>query len=225
MFKKIVIASAVLIAAMSANAQSTVTLGGTINPPSCDLVMTTSKAVYGDMSANTIKGYTPILIGGLNYYKLSAKKIDYTLKCDAPVKVELAFSDSNAGKASYSSTGSEWAVVDASGTSVGYAVLDSTSYTLNSNAVAVPVGVVVAAPVGTTTWGTTFGTGGLFSAAYVAPGYAFGFSPFVNSTVPNQVSAIDGAFNITPFLKKSYVDAATSIFSIALSGTITLQYL
>lgn len=223
MFKRTLIASAMLMAAIGAYAQSsTVTSGGIINPPSCSLTVT-SNVSYGAMSASTVKSYAVSSYSAVSYYKLPMKTASYSVLCNAPVKVEAAFTDSNAGKASYT-TGVEWAIVDGSAASIGFSSLGTAALTLNSNATPVAAGTVLAAPNGTTTWSTLLPNSTLASQT-IAPGYALGYSTAASATVPSAVSAIDGVISFYPYLKKSYVDAASSMFSIGLGGTITLQYL
>ncbi len=225
MLKKIIIASASLIAVAGAQAQSsTLTIGGTVNAPSCVVTLTGGGAIdYGTTPITVVKTYSKSNGG----YRLPARSVDYSLDCDVPIAAHLAFSDKYAGKAYTGTTmyaDARFGVVNNADQTVGvFSILNSFSSMQVDNVAAVGA---LSAPVGTSTWSTTAGAAGLMSASGVAvPGYAIGFIKLAGQTVPQAISKVSGTYTIAMYLDPTIVDSATSLVTFKAGATVTVQYL
>ena len=134
--------------------------------------------------------------------------------------MQLAFTDSKAGKALPYSAGSDYyrfGLVDgAAGTTpIGSYTLSFGSPTyIDSVANA---GFLIAS-TGTTAWSST-------NAMFAAPGKANGVIKTAGLTTPSTLTTLSGSLYLTVWLGKTYVDSSTSAITLNGGGTITLQYL
>lgn len=220
MYKKLLIASAVLVAAAGAHAQSaTFTMTGTVTPASCTLTLTGGGvADYGVNETTAIRASTQ---GGTTnlHYLLSPKSIPFSVTCTAATPLQLAFTDSKAGKAlAYDSTSdaTRFGLVDgAAGTTpIGSYAMSFGSTTIDGAASA---GYLVA-PTGSTAWSSS-------NAVYAAPGKATGFIKTTGLTTPSTLTTLSGTAFVSVSLGKTYVDSSKSNITLNGGGTITLQYL
>jgi hypothetical protein len=225
MLKKIIIASASLIAVAGAQAQSsTLTIGGTVNAPSCVVTLTGGGAIdYGTTPITVVKTYSKTSGG----YAFPMKTVDYSLTCDVPIAAVLAFSDKYAGKAWTGTTmiaDVRYGVVDNADQSIGVLALSNSAASMLVDNVAA-VGAL-AAPVGTNTWLTTNGpTGAVSALTSTVPGYAVGFIKASGQTVPQPISNVTGTYSIGLRLNPTIVDSATSLVTFKAGATVTVQYL
>lgn len=226
MFKKALIASAMLVAAVGAQAQSAgLSLTGTITPASCTLILGSGGvADYGTSTAVTVRALATV--AGTNvHYNMGTKTFTWTVACTAATPLQLAFTDNKAGKvlAMDSADSIRYGLVDgASGTtSIGSYTVDFTS------AAATTVDGVAAlgflnAPTGTTAWASPYNS----TVGTAQPGRAVGFKGFsTTQTSPSQMTNASGTMTVSTSLGKAYADAAFTAITLNGSGTITLQYL
>ena len=221
MFKKAIIAGALLAAVAGANAQSAgFGVIGTINPNACTLTLSGGGvADYGTQATVAVQARS-VYLGA---YNLGVKTIPLAVTCGSAIAVELAFVDNRSAQL--------FALGD------GY---DAIRYGIGNGAATTPFGtydlttdgltidgaapaVWLSAPTGTTTWATTV-VGGA-SAVFAQPGHAVGFGKVAGATVPSTLTTIGGVLNINARVSKAAVDAATGAMTLNGSGTISLQYL
>lgn len=222
MFKKVLIASALLGVVAGANAAGASTFGvtGTISPAACNITLSGGGlADYGSLTTQTVKTYSTL---GANLYNMGPKTVPISVVCPAAQAIELAFSD-NKASANFSfdiydatrygmTDGAGTASIGAYGASLSAALIDGIA----------PVGFLTAT-TGSTAWSTTgFGATG---ADVASPGYAVGFIKTAGSKVPAPITSIGGSLTLNAYVSKALVDSSTKAITMNGLATITLQYL
>ena len=221
MFKKVLIASALLASVVGANAQSTgFGVIGTIAPATCTVSLSGGgTADYGTMTTAAVQART--VENGA--YNLGVKGIGIAVNCTAPVALELAFVDNKAAqRLNFSDTYDtlRYGLGNGSSSSVfGHYDLSLDQVLVDG----VTPAVWLSAPTGTTTWATTVAGGA--PAFYAQPGRAVGFDKVAGATVPASLTAITGSLVVVARVSKPIVDASTAAITLNGSGTISLQYL
>jgi len=221
MYKKLLIASAVLVAAAGAHAQAssaTFDMTGTVTPASCDITLTGGNvADYGvNESANLRKS----TLGGTTnqHYVLISKSIPWTVSCTAATPLQLVFTDAKAGKALPFDTATDsyrFGLVDGTGTAaIGSFTVALTGVTIDGASAA---GLLLGT-AGLNSWNAT-------NAGFAAPGKANGFIKTAGLTAPSTLTIVKGSADVVASLGKTYVDGSVSTITLNGGATITLQYL
>ena len=223
MFKKLLLASAMLVAAAGASAQSsTVGVGGTISPSGCTISLTGSGiSDYGSLVKSTVTGYA-VNAGTTPSYTMGSKTVGLNVTCASPTKLELAFVDNKATQIMPidANDASRFGIANGSGTTpFGSYWLTGNALTINGVAPA----VYLTSATGTTAWSTSGPNS--TTANNFSSGYATGFSSVATDKVPAAVTTIGGSLTTWAFLNKSMVDASTGVLTLNGSTTISLQYL
>lgn len=223
-FKKVLFAAAMLVAAVGAQAQSAnFGLTGIITTAACTIAMTTNGGIadYGTMASGTVKALT--VYAGKSYL-FHSTNIAYNVGCTAPTKIDLLFADTKTG-ATFPLDGSDlnrYGITDGQGTvGIGAYAVRLTGTLIDG---ATPAGYLMQPRTNTAVaWANTGPTA--LTAENSAPGYATGFRKTIADTMPAALTTLSGTLEITPFLSKVYVDAATNSITMNGAGTVTLQYL
>ena len=229
MFKKAMIASAVLAAAFGAQAQSAGwTVIGTVNPTPCTVSITGGGvADYGTLTATYVKARTQVgTVGSATApraYSLSAlgtKNLPLVISCATPTKFALSLVD-NGGSPLWTD-GPRWGLGTTSdGTKIGYyeiSLADLKIKPLPADALAAPATRMYTAGVATSSSVYT-----AFNGVGAGPGFSVGFSATAAATTPDSLSEVSGNLQITnALLNKDLVDSATTAITLAGKGTLTL---
>lgn len=220
MFKKVLIASAMLVSVVGANAIG-FGVSGVINPSSCTITLSGSGlADYGTLIAATVKGYTQTFP---SLYDLGDKPLNYNVACSAPTKVAFSFIDAQAGKVMTgdSNDASRYGLVNGSTgtTTIGH-------YELIVNTAALD-GVAANASLTTVNGGSAWSLSGPTGRAanFAAPGYTVGFIKAAGTATPDAATTIAGVMNFRTRVSKALVDAATTPITLNGAGTLSLVYL
>ena len=223
MFKKVLIASALLASFAGVQAAGSAGFGvvGTITPATCDIVLAGGGlADYGTQTTTAVKA----LAVTVNSYSLGVKPIGITVTCPSALPVELAFADNKSAQLFAVGDGYDYVrygVGDGAGTAaIGSSDMYASSVTVDGIA---PAGFL-AATTGSTAWTATYGANNA-GAHIIGPGHAVGFTKTAGATVPTTLTTIGGVLQIAARVSKAYVDSSTSAITLNGSGTITLQYL
>ena len=224
MFKKVLIASAMLAAVAGANAQSTgFGVGGTVTPSTCSISLTGAGiADYGGLTKVAVQATSQGTGSGGAYYALGNRTVALSVSCSSPIRLELATVDNKAAQkfAIDANDGFRYGIANGTNTTAfGAYVVSGSVLTLNG---ATPA-TFLTAPTGTTAWSATGFNGE--AATTMAPGYATGFSATAAATIPDAVTTIGGNLTFTSYISKAVIDAATGVVTLNGSGTISLQYL
>jgi type 1 fimbria pilin len=227
MFKKVLIASAVLIAAAGAHAQSSavITMTGTISPGTCTVTLggaAAGVADFGTSTAATVRAST--LVAGTNpHYDMGTKTFTWNVACTAATPLQLAFTDAQSGKVvpmNASTDSQRFGLVDgASGTTaIGSYGLSFAAGTVAADG-ATPKGYL-SAPIGANSgWVSTYGL-------TIVPQRAVGFMTATTAqSTPSAITTASGTLSVNVLLSKAYADVATKNIVLNGGGTITLQYL
>ena len=224
MFKKALIASAMLVSVISANAagSSSFLVSGTSNPGACNISLdSNSKADYGTYTPTQLKAL-PTYNWTTPGYHLGGKDVVLTVACSSATKAEVSFLDNKPGKAMpmdmYDSL--RFGMVDGSGNSpIGGFDIYLANILIDGVA---PAGALIAA-TGTTNWSTTAPAN--LSAFFAFPNYSNGFIKTAGNTTPDSFTNMTLILRINAFLNKSYMDSATNSVNFNGGGVITIQYL
>ena len=228
MFKKLLLASALLVTFASAQAQSSQPFGvtGTLTPAPCNVTLTAGVVNLGNLTQAAVKGY-PVLANINSFYVPPFQNIPINITCSAATRVQVSFLDNNSGKTlAYNGDDSiRFGITNgAAGTvAVGSYEMRFINTTIDGG----PVGTYLHVANGATTWSKIPGTATAFGGnnLYIAPGYTTGFAKVATATVPESISTLAGTLEMKIFLGKASVDAATTNFVPTGSGTLTLAYL
>jgi len=216
MFKKVLIASAMLVSAISANAADNASFGvaGGVTPGPCDISL--SNASTADFGIQTSAHMKTLGVYN-NLYSVGTKTIGFSVVCGAATKAEISFSDNKPGK-NFPMNAEDWfrfGVTDGAGsTSIGNYQISLDNLLLDGGGVTSILGAVT----GTTTWGLGY-------ANYVAPGHSYGFTKTAGAIVPEAFTTLSGNLTIALMISKAYADSATNAVSFSSGGVITIQYL
>jgi len=223
MFKKALIASAMLVSVIGANAADTGTVGvtGGATPGACNITLAgTGTADYGILTHAQVQA---LAVYNSNY-NVGQKLIGITVACSGATKAEMSFTDNKAGKNFPVDVGDgvRFGVVDGSGTvAIGSYQMTFSGVTLDTVAAA---GFLIA-PNGTTTWDTTSTGANGVGADWVRPGYSNGFIKTAGNTVPDTFTNFAANLSVSLYLSKAYMDAATTAVTFNGTSVITMQYL
>ncbi len=233
MFKKAMIAGAVLAAAFGAQAQSSASwnVTATIDPAPCTISLV-GDATYGILTGGYVKGLTVGGTGADRYYNLPTstnKTVAMTINCDSPTKVAFTVTDGKAGSAIPNSQAAFNGYEFGLGTTDGVAKIGHYFVVLANRLVkALTTDTAAAPPVqfffdGTPVSGTTWTTAASSQEInYLKHGRAYTFGTTAVSTAPDAIASFtsDLSFRLKP--GKDVVDALTAPLNIAGSGTLTL---
>ncbi|WP_295543337.1 DUF1120 domain-containing protein [uncultured Pseudacidovorax sp.] len=227
MFKKAMIAGAVVLASVGANAATAnLTVSGTITPEACAITLGSSGTVdYGALSAVTVKSYGV----ATSAYSAPPKTIALNVTCSAPTAVSLAWTDNRSSSVvNFDGVAANNTVRFGLGTSgttnIGAYQLDFTGLQVSATASGTP-----AAPAGYLT--RTTGTTGAWSAAsgltaqWVTPGLSLGMKTSATDATPPAISTISGNLSVYSYFSKALVDSATSAITLNGQSTVTLEYI
>ncbi|KAF3999264.1 hypothetical protein [Glaciimonas immobilis] len=219
MFKKVLVASALLATIINANASSSAFgLTGTITPEACNVTLTGGTVNLGSISTSVVKGYGTL---GTSY-SMPNVLVPISIICSAPTKVEVSFVDNKVGKvfALDAHDAIRYGIVDGAGTTAIGTYQTSFTSTVIDN---VAVGQFLNAPNNTTTWTATGPTG--LPASFGAQGYTIGFAKLAGATTPDSFTTLAGNLTFSTFISGVYVKSATAAITPTGSGTLTLVYL
>ncbi|MBN9410952.1 MAG: DUF1120 domain-containing protein [Burkholderiales bacterium] len=239
MFKKAMIASAVLAGAFAAQAQvgtpapsATLTVGGTVTAPICSLALAGGGAATFGTITRPLTGWTTISTAPARYQAPASKKqtVALNVSCPAPTKMALAMQDNrsasvvapasavaNFGLGTYTPAGGGTA------TNIGNFFVDYTGLqitpTVGGTAAAPAVKLVTA---GTATSSSTWAAATGVLASYLPTSQSLGFAATAGATTPDSLASIAGNLVVNVELSKATVDAATSDITLDGNATITL---
>ena len=225
MFKKALIASAMLVSIIGANAAETATFGvtGGSMPSSCSVALGNGGSYdFGTLTypqLQALGAYT----GNLgSFYHFGVKINSISVTCGAATSVKLSFTDNKLGKATVVGDPSDekrFGLVDGAGTtSIGSVDISLFDILVDG---AAPTGLLHAVN-GTTAWSAVNGPWGNH---YVTPGHTTGFIKTAAETVPSSFKTFTANMHTSLFAKKSYMDSAINAVVFNSSGVITLTYL
>lgn len=223
MFKKIILAAAMLTAITTVHAAATAPFGvsGSITPTACAVTLTGGVASLGTLSFATVKSYGQNATG----YNMTPVVVPVGITCPSAMKVALSFTDNLAGKivAMDSNDAMRFGLVNGTSgtTAIGSYQLSLTSVTLDSNAVG---SLMVAPGVATPTAWSSTGAAGL-NSSFPLPGYSTTFSKSTSSTTPDSFTTMAGSLTISATIGTAYLGAATATITPNGSGTLALIYL
>lgn len=220
MFKKALIAAAMLAAVAGAQAQSAnFGVTGTITPAACGITLSGGGvADYGALQTPTVKAYPVVK----SHYVFGSKVVAYSVTCSAATPLQMAFIDNKAAQktALDANDPGRYGIGDGTTTTaIGSYEVVFTSAVVDGTAAA----GYLSAPTGTTTWTNT--ASGTFASNVASPGRAVGFKKLTADTAPTQLTTVAGNLSFNTYVLKSYVDASTAAITLNGSGTVTLQYL
>lgn len=231
MFKKAMIAGAVALVSVGANAATAnLTVTGTITPEACAIALTGGGLVdYGSLSSQTVKGY------GSYYgtdYAAPAKTIGLAVTCSAPTAVSLAWTDNRASsKMAFDAYDAVRFGLGLSGSAkIGaYALAfgqdgGSTTYVATTGGAATaPAGYLVRpkGSVAGTAWAAPTGLDG----GYFNPANSVGIKHAAADTAPPALVAWNSTVSVGALFNKALVDTATSVITLDGSATVAVEYI
>jgi hypothetical protein len=238
MFKKAMIASAMLAGAFAAQAQvgspapsATLSVGGTVTAPVCSLTLAGGGAATFGTVGRPLTGWTTLSTTPARYAVPNSKKqtVALTVSCPAPTKMALAMQDNRAATvvapANSVANFGLGTYTPAGGTAVniGNFYVDYTGLQVSSTVggtAAAPAAKLLTAGTATSASTWTAATGTL--ATYLPTSQSLGFAATAGATTPDSLASIAGNLVIAVELSKATVDNATSDITLDGNATITL---
>ena len=226
MFKKLLLASALLVTFASAQAQQSQPFGvtGTVTPAPCNVTLTGGNINLGTLTQAYVKG----LGASSGFYVLEpAQEIPINITCSAATQVRVSLSDNKAGK---------FLPVDAND-SIRFGLTNGAAGTTAIGALelifangatidGVLVGTFLHAANGSTTWSKSAAATGLPQLNnWVSPGYTTGFAKSASATAPESITTLAGSLRMKIWFSNAVVDGLTTNLVPTGSGTLTLTYL
>lgn len=244
MFKKAMIAGAVLAAAFGAQAQSTASwsITGTVAASPCVITLA-APALWNTLPIAQVKGWNTVAASapvsatvGATYYGgtgATQRSAALNVTCSTPAAVALRYTDAKTGTA-FTPEGAAGAFglgtyTPASGgtaTNIGAALINHSGLqikALAADTLAAPAKRLTTA--GVATGASTWATASAGDAAWVTPGTSYAYSTVASDTVPGSISQISGNLLFRLHMNKALMDAATGDIPFEASGTVTLATL
>jgi hypothetical protein len=242
MFKKAMIASAVLAAAFGAQAQSTASwsITGTVAASPCVITLA-APAPWNTLPIAQVKGWQTVAAtvpvsatAGATYYGgtgATQRTAALDVTCATPAAVALRYTDGKTGTA-FTPEGSASAFglgtytpAGGTATNIGAALINHSGLqikALATDTLAAPAKrlVTVGTATGSSTWTTA-----VAGDAWVNPANSYAYSTVATDTVPGAVSQISGNLLFRLHMNKALMDAANSDINFASTGTVTLTTL
>jgi len=212
---------ALLLLSTAAHTQAattaTLTVTGTVSPPTCDVSIPSSALDLGVMPSFRVASYP---LKDNVAYTVPARSVALTITCDGALPFALNFSDNKvAGKPVI---GADTAYYYGLGT-IGAYSLKFTDLTVIDSASATkkPAGYLYRAKASVGAWSiaSTVPDSTLFK-----PDNYLGFRAAGNETTPSALRGISGTLSVQPYLMKTLVDGIATDIKLDGSATITLQY-
>jgi len=224
MFKKAMIAGAVVLASVGANAASAnLSVTGTITPEACAVTLGNGGVVdYGALSAVTVKAYPAT--GSTNLvYTAPTKTISLDVTCSAPTAVALNWTDNRAASkiAVDANDVSRFGLGTQGSTNIGNYLIGFGSLQYKATSAGTltgPAGYLTRAKNTTGAWTTT-------TSVLVNLANAMGFKQAAADTAPPAIAQIAGNLIVYGEFSKSLVDAATSAITLNGSSTVNVEYI
>lgn len=235
MFKKLVTSGVVMVAMMSAQAQTVANTAellvkGRIIPAPCGLVLTGGGlADFGDLPKAVVKNWPIVGIGNLARYESPAgqtKSVPLAVHCDSPAKFALVFVD-NRITTVVPATFERFGLGQY--TAPGSAAVPIGSYFLNydSFVAQATIGGALTRPFtrlinnalpGSTLWTTA--TGG--QTTFISSGKSLAFAIAAATNIPQSLTAVSGDLVVSVGPLQALVDAASTVIEFNGSATVTL---
>jgi hypothetical protein len=226
MFKKAIIAGAVLAAVSGAHAATTanLTITGTITPAACDLTLSAGNVNLGTLQVATVQAGAVIGPVGSQQYSVAQGSVGLNVICSAPLAFALYANDNRASSLmglGDSADEVRFGLGTSGGTNIGHV-----AFWMPDAQVTTTVGGVAAAAAGTlnrvgTTGPWTSGPAAVFLSHAAAQAFQSG----AGQTSPVPLAALTSTVNVLPFINKSLVDSATSAINVDGAITVVLQYI
>ena len=227
MFKKLLLASALLVTFASAQAQSSQPFGvtGTVTPAPCKVTLTGGIVNLGTVSQATAKTYS-VRSSATTFYIAALQSIPISITCSAATRVQVSFLDNKPGKFlpvdGYDAI--RFGMTDGAAGTVAVGAYEM-RFLPTTTIDGVAVGTYLHAANGATTWSKETGTTTGGANSYISSGFATGFAKDAAAVAPESITALSGSLEMQVLLGKAFVDGITTNFVPTGSGTLTLAYL
>lgn len=226
MFKKAMIAGAVVLASVGANAATaTLTVGGTITPEACAVTLGGNGLVnYGALSSGTVQAYS--VYNGTNaVYIAPAKTVSLDVTCSAPTAFGLSWTDNRASSklAVNSDDGIRFGLGQSGTNNIGAYQLNFSGLAVAASSTATPAapaGILTRAAGTTGAWADASG----ISNSFFTPSLQMGFKTAASDTSPAALSKVTGNLSLVSHFNKAMVDSATTTITLDGLATLSLDY-